>query len=156
MTNGLLAVSCLLLMLMALKLQQIDELHPCPLCISQRIAVIVVGLLALLAFVHNPARASARVYSGLQVLAALLGAGIAGRHLWIQSLPEDQVPACGPGLQYMFENFPFMRALKLLFSGDGSCAEVQLFLYLPIPFWVLLACLFFVAVNLWQCFRKVV
>jgi disulfide bond formation protein DsbB len=153
MTNALVAMSCLLLMLVALFLQEVDELHPCPLCISQRIAVIGVGLFALLACLHHPGQWGLRVYTGLQLLVALIGAGIAARHLWIQSLPADQVPSCGPGLQYIFENFPFMRALELLLAGDGSCAEVQLFLFLPIPAWVLLACTGFVCISVWQLFR---
>jgi len=152
--NGLIALACLTLMLIALKLQEIDELHPCPLCITQRIFVIAVGLLALLACLHHPAKTGVRVYAALQSLAALGGAVVAARHLWIQSLPADQVPACGPGLQYIFDNFPFMEALSLLFAGDGSCAEVQLFWGLPIPAWVLLACLGLLAVNVLQLWRK--
>lgn len=152
--NGLIALACLTLMLVALKLQEIDELHPCPLCITQRIFIIAVGLLALLACIHNPAKTGIRVYAVLQSLAAIGGAVVAARHLWIQSLPADQVPACGPGLQYIFDNFPFVEALSLLFAGDGSCAEVQLFMGLPIPAWVLLACLGLLAVNAIQIFRK--
>lgn len=152
--NGLIALACLALMLMALKLQEIDELHPCPLCITQRIAIITVALLALLACIHNPAKTGIRVYAVLQGFAAAGGAVVASRHLWIQSLPADQVPACGPGLQYIFDNFPFVEALSLLFAGDGSCAEVQLFWGLPIPAWVLLACLGLLAVNAVQVLRK--
>lgn len=154
MINGLMALACLLLMLVALKLQEIDELHPCPLCVTQRIFIVTVGLLALLACLHNPAKIGVRVYAFLQSLAAMGGAVVALRHLWIQSLPADQVPACGPGLQYIFDNFPFMEALSLLFAGDGSCAEVQLFWALPIPAWVLLACLGLLTVNTVQLFRK--
>jgi len=154
LTNGLIAVAAALLMGFAMILQEVDGLHPCPLCISQRIAVIMVGGLALLACLHHPAGFGLKMYAGLQILVSLVGAGIAGRHLWIQSLPADQVPACGPGLQYMFENFPFMRALELLLAGDGSCAEIELFLFLPIPAWVLAACLGFFSLNLWQFFRK--
>jgi len=152
--NGLIAAACLLLMLVALKLQEIDELHPCPLCITQRIFIIAVGVLALLACVHNPGKTGVRLYAVLQGLAAVGGAVVAGRHLWIQSLPADQVPACGPGLQYIFDNFPFVEALSLLFAGDGSCAEVQLFWGLPIPAWVLLACLGLLVVNILQLWRK--
>jgi disulfide bond formation protein DsbB len=152
--NGLIALVCLALMMAALYLQEIDELHPCPLCITQRICVIAVGLLALLACLHHPAKTGIRVYAVLQSLAAIGGAIVATRHLWIQSLPADQVPACGPGLQYIFQNFPFVEALSLLFAGDGSCAEVQLFWGLPIPAWVLLACLGLLAANVVQLFRS--
>jgi len=154
MTNGGIVLACLGLMMAALFLQEVDGLHPCPLCISQRICVIAVGVLALLAFIQNPARTGLRIYASLQGLAALMGAGVAARHLWIQSLPAEQVPACGPGLQYMFANFPFLEALNLLLAGDGSCAEVELFLGLPIPAWVLIACLCLLAVNIWQICRR--
>lgn len=153
--NGLIALACLLLMIAALFLQEVDGLHPCPLCITQRIFVITVGLLALLACLHNPVKIGVRVYATLQAIAAIGGAVVAGRHLWIQSLPADQVPACGPGLQYILDNFPFMEAMTLLFAGDGSCAEVQLFWALPIPAWVLLACLGLLVVNVLQMLRKV-
>ena len=153
--NGLIALACLSLMLVALKLQEIDELHPCPLCITQRIFIIAVGLLALIACVHNPGKTGGRVYAVLQGLAALGGGVVAGRHLWIQSLPAEQVPSCGPGLQYIFDNFPFTEALALLFAGDGSCAEVQLFWGLPIPAWVLMACMGLLLVNIGQLLRKV-
>jgi len=152
--NGLIALTCLILMLVALKLQEVDALHPCPLCITQRIFVIAVGLLALLACVHHPAKNGVRVYAVLQSVAAMGGVIVAARHLWIQSLPADQVPACGPGLQYIFDNFPFMEALALLFAGDGSCAEVQLFWGFPIPAWVLLACVGLLVVNILQLWRK--
>ena len=87
LTHGLVALASLLLMIVALMLQEIDELHPCPLCISQRIAIIAVGFFAALACLHNPKKIGLKIYVVLQISAAALGAGIAGRHLWIQSLP---------------------------------------------------------------------
>ncbi|MCB1616500.1 MAG: disulfide bond formation protein B [Pseudomonadales bacterium] len=138
----------------ALYMQEVLGLHPCPLCITQRIFVIVVGVLAFLACLHNPGKTGIRVYAFLCALAALLGAGVAARHVWIQNLPEDQVPACGPGLQYMFEHFPFMKALELLFMGDGNCADVVWqFMGLSIPAWTLLAFVCFVIAGVWLFLR---
>ena len=115
----------------------------------------VVGFIALLAALHNPAKTGVRIYACLQGIAAIVGIAVAGRHVWIQSLPADQVPACGPGLQYMFANFPFMEALSLLFKGDGNCAIVDwTFLGLSIPAWVLVSCVLLLAVNTWQFFRR--
>lgn len=55
----------------------------------------------------------------------VFGSYFAGRKIWQQHLPEDQVPACGPGLTYIYDNFPFMETLNFLLKGYGNCAEVQ-------------------------------
>jgi disulfide bond formation protein DsbB len=154
-TNVLIVIACTGLIATALILQTMLALNPCPLCITQRVCVIVVGVIALIAAVHNPARTGVKIYALLQGLAAILGIAVAGRHVWIQSLPADQVPACGPGLKYMFANFPFMDALGLLFRGDGNCAVVDwTFLTLSIPAWVLISCALLLITNIWQLFRR--
>ena len=113
-------------------------LDPCPLCIVQRILVMALGGIMLLAAIHNPRHLGRRVYGGLITVVAVLGIGVAGRHVWLQNLPPDQVPACGPGLEYLLQTFPLMDALKLVFQGSGECAEVQwTFLGLSIPGWTL-------------------
>lgn len=143
------------LMAFALYLQEVQGQHPCPLCITQRIFVIGIGVLALLAALHNPARAARRIWSALILMAAIGGGIVAARHVWIQHLPEDQVPACGPGLGYMFANFPFRQALELLFLGDGNCAEVGwTFLTLSIPEWTLMAFTGFAIAAAAQFLRK--
>ncbi len=131
-------VFCLGLIGTALYFQHVMGLEPCPLCIFQRLFVIALGVVMLMAAIHDPRDLGRRVYGGLIVVVAGLGAGVAARHVWLQSLPADQVPACGPGLEYMLETFPLMDALKLVFEGSGECAEVQwTFLGLSIPGWTL-------------------
>lgn len=152
--NLLIASVCAALMGYAIYAQQILELHPCPLCITQRIFVILVGAFALVAFFHNPSKAMRRVYAGLGMLAAMIGGFVAGRHVYIQNLPSDQVPSCGPGLEYMFNTFPFMEAVAVLFRGDGNCAVVDWsFLGLTMPAWVLAAFFVLFAINTWQLLR---
>lgn len=154
-TNLLLVIACLALMAYALYSQEVLGLHPCPLCITQRVFVILVGLFALLAFIHKPRALGRRVYAALSMLAAVAGGVVASRHLYLQSLPEDQVPACGPGLEYMFNTFPFIEAVAVLFRGDGNCAEVDwTFLGLSMPGWVLIAFIALFAVNAWQLLRR--
>ncbi|MEZ5538693.1 MAG: disulfide bond formation protein B [Pseudomonadales bacterium] len=151
----LMAAASLFLMSFALYLQNVLNEEPCPLCITQRIFVIVIGVLALMAAIHNPAQTGRRVWSALIALAAVVGGAVAGRHVWIQRLPEDLVPTCGPDLAYMFENFPLQKALQLLFSGDGNCHEVGwTLLTLSIPEWTLIAFTGFVIAALVQFFRK--
>jgi disulfide bond formation protein DsbB len=128
------------LILFALYLQHFLGEHPCPLCITQRIFVMLIGVLALMAAVHNPAQLGRRVWSALIVLAAIGGGIVAGRHVWIQHLPDEQVPVCGPDIVYMFQNFPLQKAIHLLFNGDGNCHEIGwTFLTLSIPEWMLMA-----------------
>jgi disulfide bond formation protein DsbB len=153
-TNLLVALACAGLMAYALYAQEILGLHSCPLCITQRIFVILVGSVALVAFMHNPAGALRRVYAGLGMVSAVAGAIVAGRHVYIQSLPADQVPSCGPDLEYMFNTFPFTEAVTVLLRGDGNCAVVDWsFLGLSMPGWVLIAFIGLLAVNAWQLIR---
>jgi disulfide bond formation protein DsbB len=120
-------------------LQFHEGLDPCPLCIFQRVVFIVLGVVFLLAAVHNPARIGSRVYGVLIALIASTGAGIAAWHIHLQHLPPGQVPECGPGLDYMLEVFPLSETLRLAFTGSGECAEiVWTFLGLSIPSWTFL------------------
>lgn len=125
-----------------------EGLEPCPLCISQRLAVVLVGLVMGIAALHNPGPRGIRIYAMLAGLASLLGASISARHLYIQHLPADQVPACGPGLSYMFQYFPLGETLKAMVSGTGDCAHVDwTLLGFSMPFWVLLS---FFALAAWS------
>lgn len=153
-TNFLIFVICTLMMLAAAYMEHVMKMIPCSLCITQRGFVILTGLLALAAALHNPAITGRRSYAVLGIVSAILGACFAGRQLWLQSLPADQVPACGPGLSYMFEVFPFMEALKLLLQGDGNCAHVDKILGLSLAAWTFMAFIGLAGVNLYQLIRK--
>lgn len=136
-------------------LQQALGLAPCPLCITQRVFVILVGLFALVAFIHNPPGVGRRVYAALCTLAAVGGAAVAGRHVWLQSLPEDQAPACGPSLEYMLDTLPLSETFALVMMGDGNCAETQwTFLSLSIPEQTLGLFAGLIALSLWQMLRR--
>jgi disulfide bond formation protein DsbB len=123
-------------------LSQYGQLHePCPLCIFQRVAMAAVGLLGLAAALHNPkGRGGRMAWGGLAFLAAATGAAIAGRHVWLQHLPPDQVPACGPTLDYMLQSMPsWLDVVKKVLAGSGECAEVNwTFLGFSMPEWTLL------------------
>lgn len=132
-------LGCVVLIGTALYMQHVMGLEPCPLCILQRIAVIGMGVVLLVAALHNPAGWGRRVYAGVTALVALFGLVTAGRNVWLQHLPPDRVPDCGPGLDYMLEVFPLSRTLEMVFTGSGECAEVQwTLLGFSIPEWMLL------------------
>jgi disulfide bond formation protein DsbB len=133
-------VACAGLMAYALYAQYELMLAPCPLCIFQRVAVIALGLVFLLAFIHHPFGWGRQVYALLVLTAAGSGAFVAGRHVWLQNLPSDQVPSCGPGLGFMLEAFPALEVLQMVLTGSGECASVDWSLLgLSMPAWVLIA-----------------
>jgi len=119
-------------------LQYVQYLDPCPLCITQRLFYMLVGFCALLALIAYKFPRIQRVLSVFFALSAIGGLATAGRQVWLQHLPKDEVPECGLGLQYWLENEPFLNTISLLFKGDGNCAEVQWrFLGLSIGEWSL-------------------
>ena len=136
-------------------LQYGQGLQPCPLCLVQRGFFYAVGGIALLAALHGPGRAGTIVWSILLLVFAAGGAAAAGRQVWLQHLPPDKVPACGPDLYFMLENFPLGDVVQRLIRGTGECAVVDwTFLGLSIAEWSLAWFLLFVAGALWLLFRR--
>ena len=135
----LVALACASLLGYGLYLQHALFIDPCPLCVFQRLAFMWIGVVSLLAFIHNPDKLGRRIYTGLFLLGSVMGMTIAGRHVWLQSLPPDQVPDCGMGLNYMLETMPFTEVLSEVLYGSGECAEIDWsFLGLSMPNWTLL------------------
>lgn len=146
---------CCGLMGFALFAQHVLLLDPCPLCVFQRVAVISIGLIFLVAALHNPSGAGRIVYSLLLALAAVAGAAVAARHAWLQQLPPDKVPSCGPGLDYMLETLPFTEMLSTVFKGSGECAEiVWQFLGLSMPAWVFIWVTALGVTGVWNNLRR--
>lgn len=148
---------CVSLLGIALYMEHVMMLEPCPLCIMQRVFFLATGLVALVACLHNPAAKGKLVYGGLGALLAAAGGGFAIRQIYLQHLPKDQVPACGPSLSYMIEQFPLRDVLAVMFSGDGNCAEIAWqdpVLGWSIPQWSLVGFVMLAGVCVWQAVRK--
>ncbi len=115
-------------------------LEPCPMCVFQRVAMVATALVLLAGAIHAPRGSGRWVYAGLATLSAGAGVGIAARHVWLQSLPPDQVPACGPTLEYLMDMLPFTEVVRTILRGDGNCAVIDWsFLGLSLPGWALVA-----------------
>lgn len=135
--------ACAALLGVGAYLQFVEELEPCPLCISQRLAILATGVVFLLAGLHNRGR---KVYAVVSAVTALSGASISARHVWLQHLPPEEVPECSPGLEYVFQHFPLADTIKLMLTGTGECAKVDwTLLGFSIPAWTLLAFLLLAA-----------
>ncbi len=143
------------IILTALYMQHSMGLEPCYLCIVQRAFIILTGFIALSAFIHNPKTKGHKIYASAMSLSSLTGGGFSIRQLWLQQLPEDKVPACGPPADYLFEALPIVEALPMLLRGDGNCAEIQwTLLGLSIPGWTLLAFTGLTLMGVYQLLRK--
>lgn len=130
-------------------------LEPCYLCMTQRFFVVAVGLICTAAALHNPQQFGQRVYAVVSMVTAALGGYFSSKQLWLQSLPEDQVPACGIPVDYLFDSFSFSDAISMLMRGDGNCAEVQWqLLGLSMPAWVLISFIGFFLLGALQLLRK--
>ena len=126
--------ACFGIVALALVIQTQYNLDPCPLCITQRIIFMALGVLFFIAAFIPPAHVLKKVFTFLQVLVGFGGAGVAIRHWYLQANKESMIADCGVGFDYMFENFPLEKAFKLLFRGTGDCAAIDwTFLGLTLP-----------------------
>jgi protein dithiol:quinone oxidoreductase len=147
--------ACAALLAYAYYAQFVMHLEPCPLCIFQRIGVFALGVVFLIAALHDPAPLGRRVYAVLLSLAALATIGIALRHLYIQNLPPDAVPACGASLDFMLKVFSLSEVLVKVLTGSGECAKVTWqFLGLAMPAWVLISAAVLGGFGLWVNLRR--
>jgi len=134
-------IACAGLMAYALFAEHVLGFEPCPLCIFQRMGVTALGVIFLIAALHHPSSIrGARVYGVLLLLVSAFPGYVAGRHVYIQSLPFGSVPACGASLDYMMEVFPFLTVLRKVLFGAGECQKIDWsFLGLSMPVWVLIS-----------------
>lgn len=155
LVSGLLVCASVMGMAFALYLEHVKGLQPCPLCVFQRVGLMGMGFVSLIALIHNPvSNAVKRFYAFLATLAILWSAGVAGRHVWLQSLPPDQVPSCGPGLNYLLDALPLKSVMQQVLSGSGECAVVDwTFLGQSLPVWSLLFFIVLTLLCLWQLIR---
>ena len=148
-------IACAGLMAYALYAQYELSLEPCPLCVFQRMSVIGMGIIFLVATLHHSSGMAGRVYAVLIGLISAGGAVVAGRHMWLQHLPPHELPSCGPGFDYIMESFPLGEALSMIFKGSGECADVDwLFLGLSMPTWTLIWIVGLGGFGIWTNLRR--
>ena len=148
-------LACAGMMGFALYAQYVLLLDPCPLCVFQRIATISLGAVFLVAALHGPGRVGARVYAAFIVLTAGFGVGVATWHVRLQNMPSDEVPGCGPGFEYIMDNFALFDALSMIFKGSGECADVLWrMLGLSMPSWVIIGLGGLLVAGVWNNLRR--
>lgn len=145
---------CALLVGLAYVLQYGMGLQPCPFCLLQRWVLMLAAVIFLFSALL-PSLSWQRLGLGLNTLLILFGGALAGRQIWLQHLPADKVPACGPSLDFMLANFPWHQTLRILYNGTGECAEITFrFLGLSLPIWSLLGFLLLGLITLCGLFSR--
>jgi len=130
-------------------------LEPCPLCMVSRAVVFLLGVSFLLAALHNPSGFTRKIYHGLFSVISLLGIIVSTQHVYLQSLPADEVPSCGPNLNYMLDTLPLSEVLKKLMEGSGSCAESSWsFMSMSMPAWMLVIFSGFLLLSIIPFFQR--
>lgn len=150
----LVACACALLMLYALHAQYVQDYQPCMLCMVQRVFVCAVGAVALLAALHGPGRLGTRIYASLAALFAIGGGYIAGRHVYLQQLPAEELEGCAPSFSYALDNYDALKFLKTIFIRDQDCGVIDwTFLGLSMPAWVLFCFAVLLMILTWVAVR---
>ena len=147
-------VMCAVLLGIAIFLQEQEGLEPCPMCILQRYAYTLLGIVALVGAIHGPQGAARKFYGALLVLIVLAGGGVAVRQTYIQHFPP-QVASCGADLEFLVNSFPISQALPKIFQGTGDCALVKWrLLGLSIAEWSLVWFVIFLVFIAWAVFLR--
>ena len=138
----------------ALYLQYFANLEPCPLCMLQRVAFIILGLVCLAGAIHGPAPTGNRIYAGLAAITAATGAGLAARHVWLQYNPP-QFASCAGDLYSQLERLPLGRVIANAIRATGDCAKVDwTMLHLSIAEWSLIWFALFTVGTAFLLFRR--
>lgn len=136
-------------------LQLAKYMDPCPLCIFDRVFLVGLIITMAVAALHNPARNTQRFYAALMLVFCAGGLTSSGRHVWLQHLPADQVPGCGPGLNYLLDAFPVTDVFRMVLQGSGECADINWqFLGFSLPEVTLMMFLALTTFALIQLFRS--
>ena len=142
--------ACFATVALALVIQTKYNLEPCPLCITQRMFFMGLGVLFLIGAFIKPASLMQKIFTFLQVVTALGGAGWAIRHWYLQAHKGEIIADCGVGYDYMWENFPLKKMFTLIFKGTGDCAAIDwTFLGLTLPQLALITFVGFAVYAVW-------
>lgn len=131
---ALISVACVAMLAFGLYLQHVVGLEPCPMCIVQRYALVLVAVVAGVTAIAK-SRGLLIAGSGVMVLLSGFGAFVAARQSFLQWYPPE-IASCGRDFYGMIETFPLKRAIPMIFKGSGDCTKIDwTFLGLSIANW---------------------
>jgi protein dithiol:quinone oxidoreductase len=122
-TMALIALACVGLLAFGMYLQHVQGLEPCPMCIVQRYALVLVAVFAGLASLR-PQKGWWKSLGFLGLLSSGFGAFVAARQSWLQWNPPE-FASCGRDFYGMIENYSISRAIPMIFRGSGDCTAID-------------------------------
>jgi len=128
---------CVLMLGFAYYLQFGRDMNPCPLCIFERITTVALGVVFLVAWLHNPGRFGRWLYLALIFVVSAVGVFVSARHVYIQHNPGVVMSCGGASLKTMVQHLPPLEVIREVLQGSGDCAHVDTFLGVSLPLWVL-------------------
>lgn len=138
----------------AIYLQFFHGIEPCSLCVFQRLAYIVYAIVVIIVLIHHPKGWGMRVYAFLSLWPLLVGLIVALRQAWVQSLPAGQAPGCGPGLNFLLQEFMLSKVFQIVWAGSSDCAIVTWrFLNLSMAVWSAILFVILIFLSLIVLFR---
>lgn len=148
-------LACCGLLIGSYVIENVFGVIPCQLCILQRFTYFTLTGLFLIGAFHNPKNIGRYVYAFMNLLFSVLGILIAGRQIWIQHLPIDQLPECAPGLDRLLEIHPILEVIKIVFQGSSECHHIHFTVFnLPISNWSFIIFTGFALVSLFIIFGQ--
>ena len=132
--------------------QLIGYYDPCPLCILQRWAFGFIAVCGLVLLIPNLYPLINKLILFIASLLSLGGGMIAGRQIYLQHLPTDQIPTCAPPMDWLMDTLPFMELIQTILLGDGNCAEYQWRFIFNFAEWALLFFVMLFVYNLYFMF----
>lgn len=146
---------CVFLLAGAAYMQLVLGLQPCPLCIIQRVIILIMGLLFLVGVIYVPQAMGRKIFGCLTLLLSAAGIAVSARHVWLIHRPAKGITSCGADISVYINNLPITQTIKLLFQGTGDCAnETWQFLGLNLPEWMLVFLVFFAVIGVWEMLQK--
>lgn len=141
------------LVIAAFMFQIIGYYDPCPLCILQRWAFLFIAICGALLFIPNLHAVISKLLLFIASLFALGGSIVAGRQIYLQHLPVDQIPTCAPPMDFLMDTLPFFEVIQTILLGDGNCAEYQWRFIFNFAEWALLFFIGLLFYNLYFLFK---
>lgn len=142
------------LLLFAFLLQWQWHLDPCPLCILERMVLLLVILTQGVNLIHNPEKIGQKIYLSFSLVFSTLGLLLGARHLWLIYVAPKTVSGCSPQLYYLLKTIPFQEVLTMLLNGTGECTDPYILLGLSLPNWTFLSFLLLVIAQIYVFFKS--
>lgn len=134
----LIVLICLSALLFASYLQYHEAIAPCPLCIMQRLILIMISLVSLACIALHYKHLVYRILHRFNLIATFFGAGLAIKQLWLEHHWQSHLISCRESLEGTIASLGLAKIFNHFFDGNTDCGATQWrFLNLSLSAWTL-------------------